>query len=89
MNIVIGLCVYNNSFGLPYVLNNITKMFQLFGLTKLKIIIFYDISHDNSLEILENFITHFPNILEIIPNYATRTLYRTANIAFARNAIAD
>lgn len=81
---VIGLCVYNNSEGLPRVLINIDKINQVFK--DLQIIAFYDKSSDNSLEILEKY-SYYKNNMEIIINKNERSKIRTENIAFARNSI--
>jgi hypothetical protein len=83
---IIGLCVYNNSKGLPKVLENIEKIKLVFK--DLKIIAFYDKSKDNSLEILENYSTYKDN-MEIIINNNEKSNVRTENIAFARNAILE
>ena len=48
MTVCIGLCVYNNGFGLPYIFNNIERIQTLFT-EKINIIVAYDESHDNSL----------------------------------------
>ena len=81
-NCCLCLCVYNNEFGLPYVLNNILKIQQVFN--ELKILVFYDVSNDKSLEILNKFNeTH--NNMEIIINNKKKSDSRVENIAFARN----
>lgn len=84
---VICLSIYNNEFGLPYCLNNIAKLAQCFD--KLHVIAFYDESHDHSLDILNDFNLHNPINLTIIVNNNTKLAERTANIAFARNALLD
>jgi hypothetical protein len=81
---VIGLCVYNNSEGLPRALINIDKINLVFK--ELQIIAFYDKSSDNSLEILEKY-SYYKNNMEIIINTNERSEIRTENIAFARNSI--
>ena len=86
---VICLSVYNNEFGLPYCLNNIAKLAQCFA--TFHIVVFYDESHDHSLHILDDFSLHNPINLTIIVNNNNNTKFadRTANIAFARNALLD
>ena len=84
---VICLSIYNNEFGLPYCLNNIAKLAQCFD--KLHVFAFYDESNDHSLHILYDFNLHNPNNLTIIVNNNAKLAERTANIAFARNALLD
>lgn len=80
--ICICLCVYNNEFGLPYVLNNILQIEKIF--TDCKILAFYDTSIDKSLSILNSHNEKYGN-LEIIINQNTKSSSRTENIANARN----
>ena len=80
----ICLCVYNNQFGLPFVLNNINKINHLFE--SLKILVFYDNSTDNSLQILNEYSNKYKN-MEIIINDCKKSRNRVENIAFARNAL--
>ena len=84
---VICLSIYNNEFGLPYCLNNIAKLAQCFD--KLHVVAFYDESNDHSLHILDDFNLHNPINLTIIVNNNAKLAERTANIAFARNALLD
>jgi hypothetical protein len=84
---VICLSIYNNEFGLPYCLNNIAKLAQCFD--TLHVVAFYDDSHDRSLEILTYFNRNDSFDLTIIVNNNTKYAERTANIAFARNALLD
>jgi len=84
MNCVICLCVFNNEFGLPFVLNNILTIGELFS--KIQILVFYDKSTDSSLEILEKYKEKHRNI-EIIVNEKERTVVRTENISIARNSL--
>lgn len=80
------LCVLNNEQGLPHVLKNIQKMEEIF---KIEIIVYYDKSHDKSLEILENYHRTHSNITIIKGNSKlyTRAIERTKNIANARNCL--
>jgi glycosyltransferase involved in cell wall biosynthesis len=84
---VVCLSVYNNEFGLPYCLNNIRKLAQCFD--TFRIVVFYDESHDHSLQILNEFNLNNPIHLSIIVNNNTKVAERTANIAFARNSLLD
>jgi hypothetical protein len=84
---VICLSIYNNEFGLPYCLNNIAKLAQCFD--ALHIVVFYDESHDHSLDILNDFNIQNSINLTIIVNNNTKFAERTANIAFARNVLLD
>ena len=81
--ICICLCVYNNEFGLPYVLNNILQIEKIFT-NDCKILAFYDTSIDKSLSILNSHNEKYGN-LEIIINQNTKSSSRTENIANARN----
>jgi hypothetical protein len=69
---------------LPFVLNNINQLKKLFS--KTQILVFYDNSNDNSLQILKEYNKTNEN-MEIIINYLERTPSRTTNIAFARNSL--
>ena len=78
------LCVYNNQFGLPFVLNNINKIRGLFE--NLQILVLYDNSTDNSLQLLNEYKNTYKNI-DIIMNECKKSHHRVENIAFARNAL--
>jgi hypothetical protein len=82
---VICLSVYNNEFGLPYCLNNITKLAPSFD--TLNIVAFYDESQDRSLQILNDFKRDNRIDLTIIVNNNAKFAERTANIAFSRNVL--
>jgi len=86
MNCIVCLCVYNNEFGLPFVLNNILKINDFFP--NIKILVFYDNSQDKSLEILNNFNEKYRN-MEIIINTNPKSFLRTQNIANARNSLLE
>ena len=83
--ICIGLCVFNNEFGLPYVLKNISKLKPLFE--EIVLVAFYDISADNSLEVLKQQCIELELYTEIIINQQRPPLSRTGILAMARNAI--
>lgn len=85
MNVLIGLCVYNNEKGLPNVLTNITQIIKSNIFNKVDIAVFYDVSTDKSLELLELY--NLRHDIEIIINKAERFKSRTQNIAVARNGI--
>ena len=85
MKCVICLSVYNNEFGLPYCLNNITKLVQCFD--TLHIVAFYDESQDRSLQLLNDFKRDNHIDLTIIVNNKSKFAERTANIAFSRNVL--
>lgn len=82
----ICLCVYNNAFGLPYVLKNILAIRDTF--TEYRIIVFYDESTDGSIDILEKH-NYTYNDMDIVKNTKNRGCVRTENIAFARNQLLD
>ena len=83
-NCCICLCVYNNQFGLPFVLNNINKINGLFE--SLQILVLYDSSTDDSLQILNEYNNKYKN-MEIIINECKKSQHRVENIAVARNAL--
>lgn len=83
--VVIGLCVYNNEFGLPFVFENIRTLKQVLSVTK--IIICYDHSSDNSLKIIEDEIRKSPDEFILIQNQNLKSHHRTENISNARNMI--
>lgn len=89
MNCIFGLCVKNNSLGLPKVFNNINKIRHLFN--KIVIIAYYDISVDNSLELLNQLSKKYDIVMYILnpDGKATVAGKRTVNIARARNGILD
>lgn len=78
------LCVLNNENGLPIVLKNIQKMQRLFTI---EIIVYYDKSHDKSLEILENYHRTHTNITIIkgVSKLYPGANERTKNLSTARN----
>jgi hypothetical protein len=96
-NSCICLCVYNNEKGLPYVLNNIKKLDNIFNT---KILVFYDHSNDKSLSILNDYNNNNNNMeiiinnnkksrtrMGLIMNNKKKSRARTENIAFARNKL--
>jgi hypothetical protein len=86
-NCCICLCVFNNEFGLPYVLKNIDKIIASSSLfQETKILVFYNESSDRSLQILNEYSNTNKN-MEIIMNENQKTHSRTKNIAFARNSL--
>ena len=86
MNCVVCLCVHNNEFGLPFVLNNILKINDVFS--NIQILVFYDHSTDRSLEFLNDFKEKYGN-MEIIINTNPKSELRTQNIANARNGLLE
>uniref|UniRef100_A0A6C0DQG1 Glycosyltransferase 2-like domain-containing protein n=1 Tax=viral metagenome TaxID=1070528 RepID=A0A6C0DQG1_9ZZZZ len=83
----IGLCAYNNEYGIPRVLKNIKKMESVFS--NLKIIIFYDHSIDRTLELTRKYASKLHLDYIVIINNNTRSKVRTENISIARNGILD
>jgi glycosyltransferase involved in cell wall biosynthesis len=83
INVVIGLCVFNNEEGLPFILENIRNLRTLFQ--TIQIVAFYDKSSDRSLEILES--CDLPII--IMKNQERQSPIRTENISKARNYILE
>ena len=84
MKCCICLCVYNNAFGLPYVLKNILAIRDCF--TEYRILVVYDRSTDNSLDILQKHRNTY-NDMDIFENPKKKSSIRTENIAFARNQL--
>jgi hypothetical protein len=86
-SIIVGLCVKNNENGLPKVFENISKMRQIFE--KTFVVIYYDHSEDNSLELLKSLCEKY-KLQNIIINedneYCTSNI-RIRNISNARNSI--
>jgi hypothetical protein len=80
-NIIIGLCVKNNEFGLPYVLNNIRAISTI---ANIKLVVAYDNSVDKSLDIIQSC-----GINSVILNINNTSDIRTQRIAYARNAIIE
>jgi len=78
------LCVYNNEFGLPAVLNNINKLSSLFK--QFQILVFYDHSSDKSLQILNIYKSHYNN-MDIKINEKKISGSSVVNIAYARNGL--
>ena len=77
-------CLLNCEKYLHNVFNNIIKIGQLFN--NYKIIISYDESNDESLNILLDYQKKYGNI-EIIINKNEKSIYKTENIKNARNSI--
>lgn len=101
-SVCICLCVYNNQKGLNYVIRNLEMLIPLFKDTQ--IIFFYDISSDNSLELLQKLQIKYSdmNNIHIIQNPNERlqintteknkkyvSNMKTKNIAVARNGLID
>jgi len=86
MKCIVCLCVYNNEFGLPFVLENILKINDVFS--NVKILVFYDYSNDKSLEILNNYKEKYGN-MEITINTNPKSNLRTENIANARHSLLE
>lgn len=84
---VIGLCVLNNEFGIPFVFENISKLKKIFD--RIKIVVFYDHSNDKSLELIQHLSLKYGLSTDIIVNETRLKLFRTYNIAIARNNIID
>lgn len=82
MNCCICGPVKNCAPYLPKVLENMEKIGRLFN--EYKILIYYDNSSDNTLDILKKYQITNPNLLLCI-NKNKPTPYRTHNIAIARN----
>jgi len=85
MTVCIGLCVFNNGFGLPYVFQNIERIQTLFE-DKIQIVIAYDESPDNSLGFIMSKLNDF-QIHIIKNNNRPDFTYRNGYICFARNLI--
>jgi len=79
-------CVKNCAKFLPDVFQNILLISELFK--AYKIVIAFDVSDDNSLDILQDFKKKIPSLCLII-NESPLTDFRTQNIANARNSIID
>jgi hypothetical protein len=86
MTICIGLCVYKNEFGLPYVFKNIERIQTLFQ-EKIQIVVAYDESPDCSLGFLISKLSEFD--IHILKNVNTTSNSRVENIANARNTILE
>ncbi len=87
MDCIIGLYAYNIQVKLKYLLNSITNLTNVFN--KIKFIISYDKSSDNTLGLLNEI--NIPNVDVIILNYINNVggLQRTKRYANARNLILD
>jgi hypothetical protein len=88
ISIAIGLCVYNNEFGLKYVFKNIESLKNSYIFEKINVIIFYDKSFDKSLEIIESYL----NILDIKIMMNQKIIdpcFKVDNICTARNYILE
>jgi len=84
MTVCIGLCVYKNEFGLPYVFKNIERIQTLFK-EKIEIVVGYDESSDTSLGFLISKLKTFN--IHILKNNTALTKVRVDNICNARNNI--
>ena len=86
MTICIGLCVYKNEFGLPYVFKNIEIIQTLFQ-EKIQIIVAYDESPDCSLGFLISKLSEFD--IHVLKNVNRMSNSRVENIVNARNKILE
>jgi hypothetical protein len=68
---------------LPKVLSNIEQLGKLFD--DYSIFIYYDNSHDNSLQVLKSYQTKHPNKLTVYINDTFYSLFRTHRLAYGRN----
>lgn len=84
---VFGLCVKNNSVGLPKVFENISKICYLFD--KVQIVAYYDPSPVNTIPLLRELSDKYKLPLEILNETCNAPIsrIRTINIARARNGI--
>lgn len=88
--IIIGLCTYNNEFGLSNgVLDNLAFLFESKCFLKMHVVFFYDQSQDRSIYILKSFQNKYPENVFIIENAINPGNLKTEKIAFARNGILD
>lgn len=86
MSICIGLCVYKNEFGLPFIFKNIERIQTLFPEKKIQIVVAYEESADCSLGILISKLSDFD--IHILKNYNTeKYMVHYKYIANARNQI--
>ena len=86
MQVCIGLCVYKNEFGLPFVFKNIERIQTLFE-KKIQIVVAFDESPDCSLGFLLSKLESFN--IHIIKNTKPISNSRVENISNARNVILD
>jgi hypothetical protein len=85
MQVCIGLCVYNNEFGLPHVFKNIERIQTLFK-EKIHIIIAYDESPDTSLGFIMSKLDAFD--IHILKNeHKIKYPFKIGYICDARNLI--
>jgi hypothetical protein len=84
MSVCIGICVYKNEFGLPFVFKNIQRIQSLFTEKKIEIIVAYDESPDASLGFLISKLKTFN--IHILKNTSS-TKIKVDNISNARNNI--
>ena len=87
MTVCIGLCVFNNGFGLPYVFQNIERIQYLFE-DKIQVVIAYDESSDNSLGFIMSKLNDF-HIHIIKKQTRPDFIFRNGYICFARNMILE
>jgi hypothetical protein len=83
--ICIGLCCFNSSRGLPYVIRNLIHLKDLFF--SFQIIFYYDHSADNTIYLLKSFQNEYPEIITIIENPISVNGNKLDKIANARNNI--
>ena len=88
MTVCIGLCVYKNEFGLPYIFKNIERIQTIFPEQKIEIIVAYEESADCSLGFLLSKLDFFH--IHILKNYNTeKYMFHNGYIANARNQILE
>ena len=86
MSVCIGLCVYKNEFGLPYVFKNIERIQTLFS-EKIQVIVAYDECPDCSLGIILSKLDSLN--IHILKNTKPVLYSRIQRISNARNQILE
>jgi hypothetical protein len=93
LSLCIGMCIYNNRNGVPYILSNLSTIYKSGIFKRLRFVFIYE-HHDPGFYELKadicNFAISVPMaVVDIIPNTYKKENVRQRNIGHARNSFLD
>lgn len=93
ISLCIGMCIFNNKNGVPYILSNLTTIYKSGIFKRLRFVFIYE-HHDPRLYALKAAISNFAisvpmAVVDMIPNAYKQESVRQRNIGHARNSFLD